>query len=640
MYIVKLQRKANGKLVSPRKEINEQFRLRNNYERKIFTKLVSTFKKIGREASDGIQSGQRFPASLETIQPKISDLLINHYRQVIRAFGQRTLDMYVQKKAESFTDFEFIIQRYLRFDGGTKITGISETTRNQIVNIIRKGMTEGVGVAPIAKNIRDFMGGSFTRYRSQMIARTETHSASIFANHEVTKKQDIPDMQKRWIATNDGRTRTHHSLLNGKTVGRDEDFVFNIGLNRYAMQHPADPRGGAINNINCRCVLAYVVPEDGVVEETVTIEDAPATKVTAVNVSQLETGISRKDFFDTTINNAVNEDTIRIIPKAQAVKEIKKILQEASNDVRYLNKKTSHFSGRKPEMFGDIDASGLGDRELSMVLALMPELQALAKKFGIPMIRGIKSSKNKKAFNANMGDGIMGLQINYTKRRASGIGRLKREPTADEKSKIALIENEIKEQQQETDKLLKKYDSFTVNEMYKKINFYDNSQRADYRRAYDLYFSIKKRQEDLQDIKFSLGNTKLDVNPWKYGDDISKRPHSVSDFEDNHLERFRSTFYHEMGHLVHQQYKLTASRLGKERISQGKEPYYYQVERPLEDRLSRVRNIKKTSPSTYGSTNTKEWFVENFSAYFRGRKDYVAPEFLEILQEIFDDKIL
>ena len=71
MYIVKLQRKANGKLVSPRKEINEQFRLRNNYERKIFTKLVSTFKKIGREASDGIQSGQRLPASLETIQTNL-----------------------------------------------------------------------------------------------------------------------------------------------------------------------------------------------------------------------------------------------------------------------------------------------------------------------------------------------------------------------------------------------------------------------------------------------------------------------------------------------------------------------------------------------------------------------------------------
>jgi hypothetical protein len=32
--------------------------------------------------------------------------------------------------------------------------------------------------------------------------------------------------------------------------------------------------------------------------------------------------------------------------------------------------------------------------------------------------------------------------------------------------------------------------------------------------------------------------------------------------------------------------------------------------------------------------------VENFSLYYRGKEELVAPEFLQILQEIKDDKIL
>ena len=52
----------------------------------------------------------------------------------------------------------------------------------------------------------------------------------------------------------------------------EEDFVFVVGINQYRMSHPADPRGGAINNINCRCVLAYVIPEDNVVDPTSTTQ--------------------------------------------------------------------------------------------------------------------------------------------------------------------------------------------------------------------------------------------------------------------------------------------------------------------------------------------------------------------------------
>lgn len=69
------------------------------------------------------------------------------------------------------------------------------------------------------------------------------------------------------------------------------------------------------------------------------------------------------------------------------------------------------------------------------------------------------------------------------------------------------------------------------------------------------------------------------------------------------------------------------------------EPNYRQVEKPLENKLNKIKNINQHSPSNYGATNTREWFAENFSLFYMGKEDLVAPEFIKILQEIRDDKI-
>ena len=272
MYIIALERKANGRIVYPRKEVAIQQRLRNSYEKKLYTRLIRTFSNIGAQVANDLERGQRNPISLENIDTQIGNVLVEHYRQVFNEFGTRTRQNF-NRILRKETEFERYVQQYLYAVGGTKITQISETTRQQLVQIISKGHIDGLGQNPIARQIREYSQGSFTRYRSRMIARTETHQASIFANHRVSRDQEIPDMQKRWVSTNDNRTRGHHRKLNGTTVGMEEDFVFTVGINEYRMQHPADPRGGAINNINCRCVLAYIVPEDTVAEPIQTIQE-------------------------------------------------------------------------------------------------------------------------------------------------------------------------------------------------------------------------------------------------------------------------------------------------------------------------------------------------------------------------------
>jgi hypothetical protein len=55
--------------------------------------------------------------------------------------------------------------------------------------------------------------------------------------------------------------------MNGIRIPVNEDFLVNVKGNSYNMARPSDPRGGAVNVVNCRCVLLYVSPEDDVVDE-------------------------------------------------------------------------------------------------------------------------------------------------------------------------------------------------------------------------------------------------------------------------------------------------------------------------------------------------------------------------------------
>jgi hypothetical protein len=250
------------------------------------------------------------------------------------------------------------------------------------------------------------------------------------------------------------------------------------------------------------------------------------------------------------------------------------------------------------------------------------------------MIRGIKGSKNERSYLANMGDGVMGMQVQFAKQTSKNIGD------------ITVTQARNKKINEEMDKLRKQ-----GIELASKLNAIYNSRGAstftEFRRS-DITIAelrevselLKKKNRiiDKYNELDSLSTTSLhtELSVWKRGDNLKNRPFSAKAFEDNNVDQFRATFYHEIGHHVHQQYKIKDIRVTP---ASGLEPEATQVELPLEKRLKNVRNIKEHSPSGYGTTNTKEWFVENFSLYYRGKEELVAPEFLKILQEIKDDKI-
>jgi hypothetical protein len=132
------------------------------------------------------------------------------------------------------------------------ITSISESTKIIIKSIVKSGISSGKSNSQISKEISDNID-QFSKVRSRRIARTETHSATEFGSYSAAKESGL-DLVKIWGATNDERTRNHHSEADGQIREISENFTVGDGK----LLFPGDPKGDAKNIINCRCTCLYV----------------------------------------------------------------------------------------------------------------------------------------------------------------------------------------------------------------------------------------------------------------------------------------------------------------------------------------------------------------------------------------------
>jgi len=88
--------------------------------------------------------------------------------------------------------------------------------------------------------------GEITEWRSNLIARTEVHIASQYANMEGYKQAGLNI--KIWVAVGDIHTRDSHYIMDGQE--RPIGMPFSNGL-----MFPGDPTGSAGEVINCRCTM-------------------------------------------------------------------------------------------------------------------------------------------------------------------------------------------------------------------------------------------------------------------------------------------------------------------------------------------------------------------------------------------------
>ena len=250
------------------RESRKQSVLRNNLEKRFYRTLSTLFRKfINIQLFTYKEFGYFTPEVAEQrLNEEFIPLIMSHYRRVFKAIYKNNEDNYMlnRKADEAFVfgrsfDFEALVAQYF----ATRqliLVGISSRMANQISNKIEEGRLAGMTLEGIANLVSKEMT-IITRSRAALIARTETHNAASFANHSyhLTVQKDTGiKMLKKWVATNDERTRSAHAEANGQIVDMNEDFT----VGGVPMGYAGDSKGGASNVINCRCVIVYADERD------------------------------------------------------------------------------------------------------------------------------------------------------------------------------------------------------------------------------------------------------------------------------------------------------------------------------------------------------------------------------------------
>lgn len=135
---------------------------------------------------------------------------------------------------------------------------VTDTTYNQITDALAEGVGKGETISEIADRVRAVFNNADTS-RATTIARTEVISAYNASGATVAGQlgADVVGGQQ-WITTEDARTRPEHAAADGEIVNIGEPFV---GTGE-PLAYPGDPAGSPGNIVNCRCVVAFLTPDE------------------------------------------------------------------------------------------------------------------------------------------------------------------------------------------------------------------------------------------------------------------------------------------------------------------------------------------------------------------------------------------
>lgn len=194
-------------------------------------------------------------------------LIKDYVEQVDKAL----LEAYQQGFADTLVDFDFgkapsdeavaALKKYAT----ERVTGIVDTTRDQIKKLLQEKFEAGAAMGDIGQALNE----KFTEIdqgRAMTIARTETLTAVSLG--KAAKRSDFqeqfPDkkLMKMWVSAQDDRVRDSHAEVDGESV--EADAFFSNGL-----AYPRDPGGEPEEVINCRCDdITYAADDQGAIEAT------------------------------------------------------------------------------------------------------------------------------------------------------------------------------------------------------------------------------------------------------------------------------------------------------------------------------------------------------------------------------------
>ena len=120
---------------------------------------------------------------------------------------------------------------------------------------VLQGILQGESIPDIAKRLSNVT--EMNKTAAIRNARTSVTSAECKGRQDsyIRATNDGIILNREWIATNDGRTRHSHRLLDGQIAEVDKPYKSEMG----EIMYPGDPEADPSNVYNCRCTIAAKV---------------------------------------------------------------------------------------------------------------------------------------------------------------------------------------------------------------------------------------------------------------------------------------------------------------------------------------------------------------------------------------------
>lgn len=138
-----------------------------------------------------------------------------------------------------------------------RLSQVPNEVFSAVAQIVDSATTNGASIPDVTQQVEELLDATGSQRwpnRARTVARTEVVGAYNGGLHDafsmvVDASPDITWM-RRWLATDDTRTRPDHREADGQLVPWSQPFI----VGGFAMMHPHDPAGPPQEVINCRCV--------------------------------------------------------------------------------------------------------------------------------------------------------------------------------------------------------------------------------------------------------------------------------------------------------------------------------------------------------------------------------------------------
>jgi len=219
----------------------------------LLASAVTNGKDWKKVLSNHEEAWERFlSASYQAIVEEIGK---DHFANLVKAYKPMTKEEEEEEDLiHFFNPHEEDITKYIVELAGTKVTNVSDWTRQIVGALVLDAQENNLTMDELAKNIKSEFK-EFSRYRAYRIARTEAQNALGFAHFVAGEKaQDILGVKiiGEWITSGDDRVRDSHEKLHGTKAKIGEAFPNGL---KYAGEYTNT--GEARDNINCRCVIVH-----------------------------------------------------------------------------------------------------------------------------------------------------------------------------------------------------------------------------------------------------------------------------------------------------------------------------------------------------------------------------------------------